>query len=67
MTADELIAEARTRRGALLPLTPADLSHLLRQFLDHVLASEDIEDERPAQMAQVLAILIAAVEEQRLH
>ena len=42
-----------------------ELSHLLRQFLDHVLTSPDIEEERPAQMAQVLAILIAAIEDQR--
>lgn len=63
--AEHMLAEVRARRSTVRR-TPEDLARLLRRFLDHVLASADIETEpRGVQLAEVLAILIVAVEDQQ--
>jgi hypothetical protein len=71
MTMEQLIAEARAHRtGAVPPLTIEALPQALRLMLAHVLESADIESEPAsalAQTARLLAMAIAAIEDQRTH
>jgi len=71
MTVDQLIAEARAhRKGAPEPLTMENLAQALRMMIGHALKSTDVEAEpssTAAQTARLLAMLVAAIEDQQAH
>jgi predicted DNA-binding ribbon-helix-helix protein len=71
MTVDQLIAEARVhRKGAPEPLTMENLAQALRMMIGHALKSTDVEAEpssSAAQTARLLAMLVAAIEDQQAH
>jgi hypothetical protein len=71
MTVEELILETRQHRtGRPEPLTLELVENLLHITLAFILESVDYERDvaaTPAQVARVLASMLATLEDQRLH
>jgi hypothetical protein len=71
MTTDEAIAEARAHLSQVAPISVETLESCLWLALAHILESSPDPEAKPAgaaaQVAKTLAVVLAALEAQRMH